>query len=72
MTVLITDKGENYLAQLGVLNLKIKRSQQENKRFYYMYLQKAQSEGNISQLEDFMCDAVIDAFELLEEDQKYK
>ena len=39
---------------------------QENKRLYYTYLYKAQTKEDSSQLEDFICDAVIDGFSILE------
>jgi Fic family protein len=39
---------------------------QERKRLYYAYLYKAQTEGDPSQLEDFLCDAVMDGFKILE------
>lgn len=38
---------------------------QENKRFYYIYLQKSQQNGDFSQLEDFICDAVFEGFKIL-------
>lgn len=39
---------------------------QEKRRFYILYLNKAQLENEFSQLEDFICDAVLDAFLILE------
>ncbi|HBR80839.1 MAG: hypothetical protein UX09_C0020G0004 [Candidatus Uhrbacteria bacterium GW2011_GWE2_45_35] len=39
---------------------------QENKRLYYTYLYKAQTKGDHSQLEDFLCDAVLEGFKILE------
>ncbi len=39
---------------------------QEQKRLYYTYLHKAQTNGDHSQLEDYLCDAVKDGFEILE------
>lgn len=39
---------------------------QEQKRLYYTYLHKAQTKGDHSQLEDYLCDAVKDGFEILE------
>ncbi len=39
---------------------------QEQKRIYYRYLYKAQSENETSQLEDFICDSIIDGFSVLE------
>ena len=39
---------------------------QEKRRFYMLYLNKAQLENDLSPLEDFICDAVLDAFNLLE------
>jgi len=38
---------------------------QEQKRFYYTYLYKAQTENDSSQLEDFLCDSVINGFNIL-------
>ena len=40
---------------------------QEDKRFYYSYLNKAQKTGNTILLEDFICDAVLIGFNLIEE-----
>ncbi len=42
---------------------------QEKRRFYILYLNKSQLENEFSQLEDFICDAVLDAFEILERKQ---
>jgi Fic family protein len=39
---------------------------QENKQRYYTYLNKSQIKGDNSQLEDFVCDAVLDGFNILE------
>jgi len=39
---------------------------QENKRLYYTYLYKAQTKEDYSQLENFLCDAVMDGFKILE------
>ncbi|MBU4141626.1 Fic family protein [Patescibacteria group bacterium] len=39
---------------------------QEQKQLYYAYLFKAQTKNDQSQLEDFLCDAVIDGFKILE------
>ena len=39
---------------------------QEQKQLYYTYLYKAQTKKDNSQLEDFLCDAVIDGFKILE------
>ncbi|MCL5016121.1 MAG: Fic family protein [Patescibacteria group bacterium] len=39
---------------------------QERKRLYYAYLYKAQTKGDTSQLENFLCDAVTDGFKILE------
>ena len=39
---------------------------QQNKRLYYTYLYKAQTTGDQSQLENFLCDAIIDGFKILE------
>ena len=39
---------------------------QEQKRLYYAYLYKAQTKGDHSQLENFLCDAVTDGFKILE------
>lgn len=36
------------------------------KRLYYTYLYKAQTKDDHSQLEDFLCDAVMDGFKILE------
>ncbi len=39
---------------------------QERKQLYYTYLYKAQTNGDYSQLEDFLCDAVKIGFKILE------
>lgn len=39
---------------------------QEQKQLYYTYLYKAQTKEDHSQLEDFLCEAVIDGFTILE------
>lgn len=39
---------------------------QEDRQKYFTYLQKAQLKGNISLLEDFLCDAVLDGFKVFE------
>jgi len=39
---------------------------QERKRFYNAYLNKAQLKGDSSLLEDFICDAVLDGYRILE------
>jgi len=39
---------------------------QEKKRLYYNYLYKAQTKDNYSQLEDYICDAIMDGFMILE------
>jgi Fic family protein len=38
---------------------------QEQKRLYYTYLYKAQAKNDQSQLEDFLCEAVMDGFKIL-------
>ena len=39
---------------------------QQKKQLYYTYLYKAQTKDDQSQLENFLCDAVIDGFDILE------
>ncbi len=39
---------------------------QERKQLYYTYLYKAQMEADYSQLEDFLCEAVLEGFTILE------
>lgn len=39
---------------------------QQQKRLYYTYLYKAQIKEDQSQLEDFLCEAVIDGFKIIE------
>ncbi len=39
---------------------------QENKRLYNTYLYKAQTKNDMSRFEDFLCDAVINGFKVLE------
>jgi Fic family protein len=43
---------------------------QEQKRLYYAYLYKAQTKDDSSQLEDFLCEAVMAGFEILERKDK--
>ncbi|MBU1083430.1 Fic family protein [Patescibacteria group bacterium] len=43
---------------------------QEQKRLYYTYLYKAQTKNDHSQLEDFICDAIMDGFEIVERKDK--
>ena len=38
---------------------------QEQKQLYYTYLYKAQTKNDQSQLEDFLCEAVMDGFKIL-------
>ena len=40
--------------------------QQERKQLYYSYLYKAQTKDDRSQLEDYICDAIMDGFKILE------
>ena len=39
---------------------------QEKRSFYITYLNKAQQKGDISLLEDFLCDAFLDGFKVIE------
>lgn len=39
---------------------------QENKQLYYTYLYKSQTKEDQSQLENFLCEAVLDGFKILE------
>ena len=43
---------------------------QENKQLYYTYLYKSQTKEDQSQLEDFLCEAVMDGFKILERTDK--
>lgn len=43
---------------------------QENKQLYYTYLYKAQTKDDQSQLEDFLCEAVMDGFKILDRTDK--
>ncbi len=43
---------------------------QEQKQLYYTYLYKAQTKNDQSQLEDFLCDAITNGFEILERSDK--
>lgn len=47
-------------------NLPIAIIKQENKNLYYNYLQKSQLEGDLSLLEDFVCDAVSEGYKIIE------
>jgi Fic family protein len=39
---------------------------QEKRRFYILYLNKSQLQGDFSLLEDFVCDGILDGFDILE------
>jgi|GEM_PF-95505 len=39
---------------------------QESRRFYMLYLNQSQQEGDFSRFEDFLCDAVLGAYDLIE------
>lgn len=39
---------------------------QENKQLYYTFLNKAQIQGDSSLLEDFLCDAILEGFNVME------
>jgi hypothetical protein len=39
---------------------------QQKKQLYYTYLYKAQTKEDMSQLEDFLCAAISDGFDILE------
>ena len=39
---------------------------QESRRFYMLYLNQSQREGDFSRFEDFLCDAVLGAYDLIE------
>jgi Fic family protein/DNA-binding XRE family transcriptional regulator len=39
---------------------------QDDKQLYYAYLYKAQTEGDHSQLEDFLCESVFEGFKILD------
>ena len=39
---------------------------QEQKQLYYTYLYKAQTKGDYSQLENFICEAVTNGFKILD------
>lgn len=43
---------------------------QQQKQLYYTYLYKAQTAGDHSQLENFLCDAVADGFKILQREDK--
>lgn len=40
---------------------------QEKKQMYYTFLNKAQIQGDLSLLEDFLCDAILEGFKMIEE-----
>src|SRR3990167_8322368 len=52
-------------AMLLSLNFAPAIIRQEQKQLYYTYLYKAQTKEDQSQLEDFLCEAVIDGFKIL-------
>ncbi|MBU1685252.1 Fic family protein [Patescibacteria group bacterium] len=39
---------------------------QEKKQLYYAFLKKAQTQGDMSLLEDFICEAILEGFDILE------
>lgn len=43
---------------------------QEARRFYMLYLNQSQIQGDFSRLEDFLCDAVLGAYTLLKADEE--
>lgn len=43
--------------------------QPEKKRFYYSFLNAAQTRGDSSLLQDFLCDAITDGWKILEDDE---
>lgn len=53
-------------AMLLKVNLPPAIIRQEQKQLYYTYLYKAQTKDDQSQLENFLCDAVMDGFGILE------
>ncbi|MFH1288424.1 MAG: Fic family protein [bacterium] len=53
-------------AMLLKINMAPAIIRQEQKQLYYTYLYKAQAKDDQSQLEDFLCDAVMDGFKILE------
>jgi len=54
------------IAMLLKANLAPAIIRQNVKQLYYTYLHKAQTKGDASQLEDFICDAVADGFRILQ------
>ena len=42
---------------------------QEKRRLYYVYLSKAQTKMDQSSLEDFICDAILEGFKILEREE---
>ena len=46
-------------------NLPIAIIKQKNKSLYYKYIQKSQIQGELSVLEDFICDSVFDSFKII-------
>lgn len=53
-------------AMLLQLNLTPAIIRQEQKQLYYTYLYKAQTKDNHNQLENFLCDSIVDGFKILE------
>jgi len=53
-------------AMLLIANFTPAIIRQEQKQLYYMYLYKAQTKEDLSQLEDFLCGAIVDGFNILE------
>lgn len=54
-------------AMLIKLNLPPAIIKQENKQLYYAFLNKSQTQGESSLLENFLCDAILDGFKIIEE-----
>ena len=64
--------GNGRIGRLIMISMLLKKNlppviiKQKNKRFYYKYLNKSQINNEHSLLEDFLCDGILDGFELLE------
>lgn len=64
--------GNGRIGRLIIIAMLMKKNippaiiRQEKKQLYYTFLNKAQTKGDTSLLEDFLCDAVLEGFKIIE------
>lgn len=64
--------GNGRIGRLIIIAMLMKKNippaiiRQEKKQLYYAFLNKAQTKGDTSLLEDFLCDAVLEGFKIIE------